>query len=288
MAEPGPPASGDVLVTGASSGIGRATALRLDAIGFRVFAGVRKERDGERLREQGSSRLIPLLLDIADPDSIAEAAQRLRSLTADRGLAGLVNNAGITVSAPLEFIPLEEFRHQLEVNLVGHLAVTQSVLPMLRQSRGRIVNVSSIGGITALPFLGPYHASKFALEGLSDSLRQELRPRGISVAVVEPGSVRTPIWEKGTEAASGLRGKLPPEAEALYGTAMDAVALAAKRTGERGLPPERVADVIARALTARRPRTRYLVGRDARAQLTLRRLLPDRGFDRLIARVMGL
>jgi NAD(P)-dependent dehydrogenase (short-subunit alcohol dehydrogenase family) len=279
--------AGNVLVTGASTGIGHATALRLDREGFRVFAGVRKDEDAERLRSEAGGPLTPVRLDVAEGDSVAAAAEDVRAAVGDEGLAGLVNNAGITVTGPLEFLPLDELRRQLEVNLVGQLAVTQAALPMLRTAGGRIVNVSSIGGLRAIPFLGPYNASKFAVEGLSDSLRQELRPFGVGVVVVEPGSVKTPIWEKGTAAGNALRARLPEEAERLYGGALDAVMRTAGRTEERGIPPDRVADVIARALTARRPKTRYLVGVDARAQLALARLLPNRVTDRIIARAMG-
>jgi NAD(P)-dependent dehydrogenase (short-subunit alcohol dehydrogenase family) len=282
------PGDGGIVISGASSGIGRACALHLDKLGFDVFAGVRKEADGERLREEASGRLVPLPLDVTDQASIEAAADKVAGSVGDRGLAGLVNNAGITVSAPLEFVPIDELRKQLEVNVIGQVAVTQAYLSMLRKARGRVVNVSSIGGRVALPFLGPYAASKFAIEGLSDSLRRELRPWGIEVSVIEPGSVATPIWEKGVAAADALIERFPPEAQALYGKAVASMRKAAAEAGNRGLPPEQVARTVEHALTARRPKTRYLVGRDAKMRARIARIVPDRAFDRLIARAMGL
>src|SRR4051794_39187352 len=176
-----------VLVTGASTGIGRATAMRLDSSGWRVFAGVRKQDDAESLRAEGSERLVPVILDVTDPEQIAAAAERIGA-ESDEGLQGLVNNAGVAVPGPLETIPLDDLRHQLEVNLVAYVAVTQALLPQIRRAAGRVVFLSSIGGRIAFPFAGPYHASKFATEAIGDVFRQELRPWGIEVAIVEPGS----------------------------------------------------------------------------------------------------
>jgi NAD(P)-dependent dehydrogenase (short-subunit alcohol dehydrogenase family) len=279
---------GAVVITGASSGIGLASALHLDSVGFRVFAGVRKQADEERLRTGGSERLLPIALDVTDAGSIAAAAERVRDELQEGGLAGLVNNAGVALSAPLEFIPLEELRRQLEVNLVGQVAVTQAFLPMLRKGKGRIVNIGSVGGRVALPFVGPYAASKFGMEALTDSLRRELKPWGIKVSILEPGSVATPIWDKGLSAGQEIADRLPPEATTLYGDAIEAVRAAASETAEHGVPPLQVAKVVEQALTAPRPKTRYAVGRDAKARIALSRVLPDRMFDRLIARAMGL
>lgn len=197
-----------VLITGSSTGIGQACALEFHRRGFQVFAGVRREQDGQRLWEQTSDRLVPVLIDVTDAESIANTAAMIREATGEKGLVGLVNNAGITVAFPLEFIPLEELRRQLEVNVVGHVAVTQAMLPMLRTARGRIVNVSSISGRIAAPYVGPYAASKHALEAISDSLRIELRNFGIHVALIEPGDVDTPIWQKSRAAADRLRDKM--------------------------------------------------------------------------------
>src|SRR3954454_3243317 len=185
-----------VLVTGASTGIGRATALRLDGAGWQVFAGVRKEEDAASLRAEASERLSPLILDVTDAGQIAAAAEVIER-EADGGLDGLVNNAGVAVPGPLETVPLEDLRHQLEVNLVAYVAVTQAMLPQIRRAEGRVVFLSSIGGRIAFPFGGPYHASKFATEAIGDVSRKKLRPWGLRVSLVEPGSIDTPIWERG-------------------------------------------------------------------------------------------
>jgi NAD(P)-dependent dehydrogenase (short-subunit alcohol dehydrogenase family) len=267
-----------VVVTGASSGIGEACALRLARSGWRVLAGVRSSADAERLRGRDVE---PITLDVTDADAIAAAAERLDGA----GLHGLVNNAGIAVSMPLEFLPLDEFRRQLEVNLVGQIAVTQAFLPHLRRARGRIVNVGSIAGRSALPFLGAYAASKHALEAVTDALRVELRPFGIDVAIVEPATIATPIWAKGGENVQRLLQGLPGEVLTLYGERMAAFRNAAAAAAQRAEPAEDVAKVVERALTAERPRTRYLVGRDARRRSLVERL-PDRLRDRVYERVL--
>ena len=274
-------ASGVVLVTGASTGIGEATALHLRELGFDPVAGVRRDEDADRLGGQG---LRTVRLDVTDEEQIAAAGEAI----GDGALAGLVNNAGVAVAAPLEFVPLDQLRRQLEVNLIGQVAVTQAFLPALRRAGGRIVNVSSIGGRVALPLLAPYSASKFALEGVSDSLRRELRTQGVDVILIEPGGVKTPIWGKGNELADELTGQMPPEGDRLYGRLIANVRKeTVKIEKERGLPPRAVAEVIGKALTADRPRTRYVVGNDARIRAQLARLLPDRVMDRLIGRALG-
>jgi NAD(P)-dependent dehydrogenase (short-subunit alcohol dehydrogenase family) len=272
-----------VLVTGASTGIGRATALRLDLRGWRVFAGVRREADAESLREEGSERLAPLTLDVTDATQIAAAAERIGAEVGEAGLDGLVNNAGIGIMGPLETIPIDDFRRQIEVNLTGQVAVTQAVLPPIRRAGGRVVFVSSAGGRMALPFGGPYHAAKFGLEAVADSLRQELRPWGLEVAVIEPGSIDTPIWERAVSTYEEMAARAPARQQELYGRRLSALQEGARRTAARGIPPEKAARAIERALTARRPRTRYRVGLDAQGQVLLRRLLPDRALDRLLA-----
>jgi NAD(P)-dependent dehydrogenase (short-subunit alcohol dehydrogenase family) len=278
---------GAVVVTGASTGIGEASAVYLDSLGFRVFAGVRKDADAERLRAAASERLEPLRIDVTDSDSIEGAAARVSEVAGADGLAGLVNNAGIAVTAPLEFVPVEELRRQLEVNVVGQVAVTQAFLPPLRKARGRIVNIGSIGGRVALPLLGPYAASKFAMEGLTDSLRREVKRFGIEVSIVEPGGIATPIWEKGGAAADSLMEGAPPEVGELYGDLIAAVRAGAEQAGQQGLPPLEVAKAVAHALTARRPKTRYLVGRDAKSRAAIARVIPDRAFDALIERSLS-
>jgi NAD(P)-dependent dehydrogenase (short-subunit alcohol dehydrogenase family) len=270
-----------VLVTGASSGIGEATALHLRELGFDAVAAVRRDEDAERLAVSG---LRTIRIDVTDPESISAARAEL----GDGPLAGLVNNAGIAVAAPLEFLPLDQFRHQLEVNLVGQLAVTQQFLPALRAGRGRIVNVSSIGARVALPLVGAYNASKFALEGLSDSLRRELLSQGVDVVVIEPGGVKTPIWNKGNELASEISADMPPEAGRLYGRLIAAFRKqTVKIATETGIEPREVAETIGHALTAKRPRARYLVGRDAKMRGPAAKVLPARVMDRLVARAMG-
>jgi NAD(P)-dependent dehydrogenase (short-subunit alcohol dehydrogenase family) len=273
-----------VLVTGASTGIGRASALRLHGAGWRVFAGVRREQDGEELRAASSGRLEPVTLDITEAGQIEAAAERIAAEAGGR-LDGLVNNAGVAIPGPLETLPLEDFRRQIEVNLTGHVAVTQALLAQLREARGRIVFISSIGGRIAFPLTGAYHAAKFGIEAVGDVFRQELRPWGISVSIIEPGSIDTPIWERGEQAADELA---HPRREALYGAAIESYRKVIRQTAERGIAPEKVAEAVEHALAARRPRTRYLVGIDARIQARLRPLLPTRLFDRIVAREMGL
>jgi NAD(P)-dependent dehydrogenase (short-subunit alcohol dehydrogenase family) len=273
-----------VLITGASTGIGRASALRLDADGWRVFAGVRREENAEALREVASERLVPLILDVTDSEQIAAAAERVGEDLGDAGLDGLLNNAGIGVGGVLEFVQLDDLRRQLEVNVVGQVAVTQPMLPLLRTGRGRIVLISSDNGRWAPPYMGPYAASKFALEALGDVLRVELRRSGVSVSIVEPGSIRTSIWDKGLGAIDEL--DLPEESAMLYGDVVGVLRKAVEQGKRNGIPPERVAEAIHHALTARRPKTRYRVGRDARAMIALRAVLPDRAFDSAVHRVL--
>jgi NAD(P)-dependent dehydrogenase (short-subunit alcohol dehydrogenase family) len=275
-----------VLVTGASTGIGRATALRLDGSGWRVFAGVRKETDAESLRQEASPNLVPVILDVTEPEQIAAAAARIEA-ESERGLGGLVNNAGVAVPGPLETIPLEDLRNQLEVNLVAYVAVTQAMLPAIRRAEGRVVFLSSIGGRVAFPFAGPYHASKFATEAIGDVFRQELRPWGIEVAIIEPGSIDTPIWDRGQDKAEEIEAK-SPQTNLLYGTAIDKFRKVIEDTAERGIPPEKVAKAISHALESSRPKTRYLVGLDAKLQARIQPLIPTRLLDRIVARQLNL
>ncbi len=273
--------SGTVLVTGASTGIGEATVHHLKALGFDAIGAVRKDEDAERLEGRG---VRTVRIDVTDADQIAAARDEL----GDLALAGLVNNAGIAVAAPLEFLPMDKLRQQLEINLIGQAAVTQAFLPALRRARGRIVNVSSIGGRVGLPLVGAYNASKFGLEGLSDSLRRELRPQGVDVILIEPGGVKTPIWNKGRELADDMLENVLPEAERLYGRMVEKVrSETAKIETERGIEPAAVAEVIGTALTSSRPRTRYLVGNDAKLRAAMARVLPDRVMDRLIGRALS-
>lgn len=268
-----------VVITGASSGIGEACALRLAGLGMRVFAGVRSEADGERLKRQASDRLTPVLIDVTQPETIASASGTVGDAVGPAGVAGLVNNAGVFFGGPLEFASVDEIRRTFDVNVFGAVAVTQAFLPLLRARAGRIVNISSASGLLALPFLGPYAASKFALEALSDSLRAELAPWGIHVAVVEPGHTATRIQEKSRAVLRAAREAYPPEAAELYGWVFGL-----GESEERvGVPADRVARAVEDALLSPRPRRRYVVGRDARI-VSLFRHLPAGWRDWLIAK----
>ncbi|NUM55486.1 MAG: SDR family oxidoreductase [Candidatus Hydrogenedentes bacterium] len=276
---------GAVLVTGASTGIGAACALHLDTLGFRVFAGVRKEADADALKAKASDRFSTVLLDVTDAVAIDTAKVVIAEAVGDAGLAGLVNNAGISVNAPLEFVPLDLLRKQFEVNVTGQIAVTQAFMDMLRSARGRIVIIGSTSGRLSIPMGGPYCASKFAMEALADSLRMELRPWRIEVALVQPGAIDTPIWEKSMSAANDLLASLPARMMQLYGPLVDRVKEGAKNSAKGAVPAQHVAHVVAQALTATKPKTRYLVGKDARIQMLLTHL-PDRWRDALILRMI--
>jgi len=272
-----------VVVTGASTGIGRATALQLARHGFRVFAGVRKDSDGEALKREGVAGLEPLKLDVVDSASIEQARAAVTAAVGSAGLWGLVNNAGVAVTGPVEFVPLDELRRQLEVNVVGQVAVMQAFLAPLRVASGRVVNISSIGGIVSAPMFGPYSASKFGLEAISDSLRREVRPFGMHVSVVQPGAVATPIWDKSTAVARDTLERLPPLAHQLYGSVMEGTLKFAQQMGKKGSPAEKVAEAVEHALTADPPKTRYLVGVDAKLQAALASVVSDRVLDALMA-----
>src|SRR3954467_11323180 len=273
---------GGVLVTGASTGIGEATALRLQKAGFRVFAGVRKPEDGDRLRAAGVTVIQPL--DVTKAEDIESAVSTVQQELDGAELRGIVNNAGIGLGGPLEALDLDDFRRTLEVNTTSQLAVTQAFLPLLRRSRGRVVNMSSIGGRVAQPFAGPYIASKFALEGVNDVLRRELVEWHVDVIAIEPGTIATPIWEKSSDKAEELLADLTPEQRELYGKRLAKMTKVLERQTKRGAPPEKVAASVEKALTASRPRPRYLIG-DAHVLINLKRFLPTRWFDRLLYRM---
>lgn len=273
-----------VLVTGAATGIGERCALRLAQQGYRVFAGVRNGEDGERLREACGPRLHWLLLDVTDGAMIARAAGIVREVQEDQALTGLVNNAGIAVGGPLEYLPVERLRTQLEVNVIGLHAVTQAFLPFIRRARGRIVHIGSIAGRLASPFTGAYAASKHAVEALTDALRLELGPEGIQVSVIEPGQIRTPIWDKGLADFESIESRINAEGMARYRGRLQAVEHIVQRARVHSLPPDAVADAVIHALESPAPRTRYVVGHDARIRLWLSRLLPDRAMDVLVHR----
>jgi NAD(P)-dependent dehydrogenase (short-subunit alcohol dehydrogenase family) len=278
-----------VLITGASSGIGKACALSLAAEGYRVFAGVRKEADGEALTralaDSGAvtdGEIIPLRIDVTDAESVTQAASVLEDLLGSDGLDGLVNNAGIAISGPLEFLPFKLFEQQMRVNVNGQLAVTQACLPLLRRAKGRIVFMGSESGRFTLPMLGAYSASKFALEALANALRLELRRAGIHVSLVEPGSIKTPIFEKASAMSAQLLAALSSEAKALYARELKVLRALPKHAEHTAVAPEKVVRVVMHALSAKRPHTRYIVGLEAHLLINLFSLTPTRLGDMLM------
>ncbi|MEA2430782.1 MAG: hypothetical protein QOF65_1033 [Thermoleophilaceae bacterium] len=267
-----------VLVTGAGRGIGRAVALRLANSGWTVRAGVRRAEDGDALKQAGGS-IEPVQLDVTDEGQVAA----LRDVLGGR-LDAVVNNAGSVVSGPIEAVAVADVRKQFELNVVAQVAVTQAVLPLLRESKGRIVFLGSISGRLATPFTGIYNASKFALEGLADTLRMELREWGIRVVLVEPGSIDTDIWRQAHETADEAEAKMTPEHRELYASQSASMRKTIAQTQKRTASPEKVAAAVERALTAPRPRARYLVGADARAGVALRAALPTPALDAALTR----
>jgi NAD(P)-dependent dehydrogenase (short-subunit alcohol dehydrogenase family) len=274
-----------VLITGSSGGIGSCCAKALHSEGFRVFAAMRDPAAVETLRREAPDRVRPILLDVTKPDTITAAARQVAEVldAEDTKLVGLMNNATPAHHGPIEILPLEFVRDELEVNYLGALAVTRAFLPLLRRGRGRIVNISSINGRCVFPSIGAYCAAKYALEAMSDVLRMELAPWGVHVAVVEPGAVATGIWEKALRAFEDLPRHVPAEALRMYypswSEALKRAQADKNRLVRMAIPPEQVAGAIVHALTSNKPKTRYLVGWDAKSIAFLKWLLPDRGFD---------
>ncbi|OBJ85222.1 SDR family NAD(P)-dependent oxidoreductase [Mycobacterium sp. 1245852.3] len=268
-----------IVVTGASTGIGAATARELARKGFHVLAGVRRDADAEALRAQN---IEPHILDITMETDVAAIADRVARDPLRRPLRALVNNAGIAVNSPVETLPIDQWRRQFEVNLFGHIAMTQKLLPALLLSGGTVVNISSVGGKVVLPTYGSYAGSKFALEAASDALRREVAELGIKVVVVEPGAVKTEMAERGISTAEGLMASLTEAQLARYGDLIGAVTAQARSFGEEGVSAEHAAKVVAKAATAPRPRTRYTIGRDAAILLWINRVVSDRGLDRIV------
>jgi len=266
------------LITGASTGMGAATARKLAARGHHVLAGVRREIDGHDIE---SANIQPVILDITRPEQIAEMAALIEA--DGRPLRAVINNAGIAVNAPVEVLPLEEWRRQFDVNFFGHVAVTQALLPALLKSRGRIVMTSSIGGRLAQPTYGAYSGSKFALEAVSDSLRRELAPHGVQVVIVEPGAVRTEMVGRGGVTARKLAADMTAEQDKRYGGLMHAILAQSEGFLRTGVDASQAAEVFAKAATTPRPKTRYTIGRDAALLIGLARILPDRALDRILA-----
>lgn len=277
-----------VLITGASTGIGAACAIGCARQGMTVFAGVRNPEAGAALRARGGAAIIPLELDVTDDESVKRAAGMVERRVGDAGLFGLVNNAGIAIGSPLELIPLAQLRRQLEVNVVGQIAVTQAVLPLLRRARGRIVNMGSIAGRGTIPMTGPYSASKHALEALTDALRLELYPWGIEVSIIEPGAIATPIWDKSLQISLDVEKDIPVETKHLYEAAAARIRETMSGAAARAIPPDAVVRAVLHALTAKRPKTRYLVGRDAKLRALMLKWLPDRFQDWILKKVLKL
>jgi NAD(P)-dependent dehydrogenase (short-subunit alcohol dehydrogenase family) len=267
-----------VVITGSSTGIGRACALMLD----------RKDADGDALRSAASESLTPVRVDVTDAASIQAMAEHVTAEVGGAGLHGLVNNAGTTLPCPIEYLPIEDFRRQLEVNLVGPLAVTQALLPLLRHGQGRVVNVTSGAGKAGVPLMAPYVSAKHGLEGLSDVMRLEFRQLGIQVAVIEPGFVGSQMGGKLKRDTEATVSSLPDEGRRRYGPALEKVAEEIGQQAATGSPPEVIAESVLHALTSKKPRTRYPSGAGAKRLLFMRRILPDRQFDRIILRAAGL
>jgi NAD(P)-dependent dehydrogenase (short-subunit alcohol dehydrogenase family) len=272
-----------VLVTGASRGIGRVTALRLSRAGWDVYASVRKDEDGKSLVEDAPERINPVRLDVTSAADVAALPERL-----PERLDGVVNNAGYAAGGPVEGLPLDEWRRQFEVNLFGQVAVTQAVLPKLRAARGRVVFVSSVSGRIATPLMGPYVASKFALEAMADALRVELRPWRIPVTLVEPGNTDTALWQEANHTLDSIVETLSPESRTMYRRHIDGMRKLIPVMQRTAVDPEGVAAVIERALTASRPRPRYVVGTATKAQLWMARMSPTPVRDAALARAMRL
>jgi len=279
---------GPIVITGTSTGIGAATAVHLADLGFQIFAGVRRQADGDAVSGRTTRVLRPLTIDITDQTSVDSAAGEVERAVGERGLAGLVNNAGAVWPGPLEFQPLHEFRAQLEVNLVGHLRVIQAFLPLIRRGHGRIVNVGSIGGRLVLPIHGAYSASKFGMEALSDALRLELRQWHVHVSLVDPGATTTAIFGKTLRHLDDVATSLAERGEHRYDGQIAALRRTVEKTAASGAPPEDLANVIGEAMTATKPKARYLAGACAREAIALSRIASDRVKDLAIAKDVGL
>jgi NAD(P)-dependent dehydrogenase (short-subunit alcohol dehydrogenase family) len=282
--------SGSILVTGASSGIGEACALAFDRLGWQVFAGIRREVDGKNLRDKSSARLHPLHVDVRDLASIDAAVKEIGERVGESGLTAVVNNAGIGVGGPVEYLSIDEWHRQFDVNVIGQVAVTKAALPLIRKSkeRGRIVFIGSIGGRVASPFIAPYAASKHAIEAIAESMRHELARTGIRIIVVEPGAVRTPIWDKAEAAADEIEASLPPEGVERYGADIAGLRNMLRFQARTGIDPSVVARVVESAVTSPQPSARYLVGKDAHVMAAIARVLPDRARDGVLRNMMKI
>ena len=283
-----PVAKKSVVITGASSGIGRASVSRLIQSGWQVLATVRKEEDGDKLKSEFGSVLTPIIMDVTDRASITAAGERVSSELRGRGLDGLVNVAGIGMVCPVEYVTPSDLQEIFDVNVFGQIAVTQAFLPLLRQARGRIVNISSVGAHIWIPFGALLSASKSAFGSFSDAMRLELRPFGIRVCTVEPGAIKTPAVDKTLGHVDEVVANLPAKGAAQYGEMLKRFATRAYAREMNGSSPDVVAQAVEHALTARRPRIRYQVGKHAHLLTALPRILPDRILDALLLRIVGL
>ena len=280
--------SRSVLITGCSTGIGHAAAVRLSKAGWRVFAGVRTERDAETLASQTPASCEPIQLDVTDADAIAAASARVAEVVGEDGLDGLINNAGLCVASPVECLGVDALRHQLEVNTIGPIALTRATLPLLMRARGRVVMVSSISGRIPFPIVGAYTASKHALECLSHALRVEIAPCGVRVTVIEPGPVRTPIWSRTSKATADAMKQWAEPQRDRYGSAMDRMRQVAAEGEAQGVPPEDVAALIEQSLLSKRPMRRKVIGASFSDRVLLTGLVPGWARDRAFARGLGL
>lgn len=268
-----------IVVTGASTGMGAATARLLARNGFHVLAGVRRDLDADALR---ADRIEPHILDITVESDVAAIAERVANDPLHRPLRALINNAGIAINAPVETLPVAQWRKQFEVNLFGHIAMTQALLPALLANKGTVVNISSVGGKVVLPTYGAYAGSKFALEAVSDALRREVGGLGLKVVVVEPGALRTEMAERGIATAQALMADMTAAQLERYDALAAAVTAQARSFGQDGVSAEHAARVIVKAATAPRPRTRYTIGRDAAILTRVSRVVSDRVLDRIV------
>ena len=279
---------GAIFVTGASTGIGRAAALQLDSLGYPVFASVRKKQDADDLQEAASEKLTPVLMDVTDENSIARARDEITGALGSRKLWGLVNNAGISFRAPLEYTPMADFRRLYDANVFGLLAVTQAFLPLIRQSRGRIVNVSSLTSLWVTPFHGIYSSAKMAVNGISEALRMELLPFGVKVILMIYGGVQTELWDRAEKTTTDLACHFPPDFHQLYAARQHRAFEYFATIGRKGLLPRDAVEPMVHALTAPNPKRVYLAGPGAKPASILSKLLPDSLKDRFKIKSMGL
>ncbi len=277
---------GSIVITGASTGMGEHCALGLDKLGYRVFAGVRKSEDGERLKRESTGNLTPVIVDVVNESQVKEAVRTVEQALGGQLLTALWNNAGISVNAPIEFLPLNDLRRQLDVNVIGQVVATQAFLPMIRKSKGRILITGSIGGFFTTPMLTPYCMSKYAMEALADGLRRELRRFGVHVILLEPGGIQSKIWEKGIGESETFIHNAPPEMMETYGWLVNALRRVAPMMARRSKSPQEVLDCVIHALESPRPKTRYRMGANSTAQKIIS-WLPDRTQDALVARMLG-